>query len=152
SVTSAVQQVIVTDLRPANDDFAQRVLLSGEVQTASIDQSNATTEIGEPRPFAASAGETVWWQWTPPRTARATVVVTPPPQDNALLSMFTGSQLQSLYLLTNHSDLITQLVQGGTNYQISLDSSSNALSGVSLAIALNDIEITQPVPQTQFYA
>lgn len=152
SVTSAVQQVVVTDVRPVNDDFAQRLLLGGEVQTAPIDQSNATTEIGEPRPFSASAGKTVWWQWTPPRTARATVVVTPAPQDNALLSLFTGSQLPSLYLLTNHSDLITQLVQGGTNYQISLDSSSNSLSGASLSIALNDIEITQPAPQTQLYA
>ena len=152
SVTSAVQQVIVTDGRPVNDDFAQRLLLSGEVQTASIDQANATTEIGEPQPFAVSAGKTIWWQWTPPRTARATVVVTPAPQDNALLSIFTGSQLQSLYLLTNHSGLITQLVQGGTNYQISLDSASNALSGASLAIALNDIEITQPASQTQLSA
>jgi hypothetical protein len=152
AVTSAVQHVIVTDSRPPNDDFAQRIALSGEVQTVSINQSNATLEPGEPRPFAGSAGKTVWWQWTPPRTARATALLKPDPQDAGLLSVFTGSQIQSLLLLTNHSARLTQAVQAGTDYKISVDSVSNILVGASLTIALNDLEISAPTPQTVFYA
>lgn len=152
ATTSAVQQITVTDPRPVNDDFSQRILLTGEVATGSINQTNATVESGEPRPFAVSAGKTLWWQWTAPRTAQATVVVTPAPQNSALLSLFTGSQLQSLYLLTNHAGILTQPVQAGMNYQISLDSVSNELSNASLSIALNDVEISNPAPQTVFHA
>jgi len=150
--TSAVQQITVTDPRPVNDDFSQRILLTGEVASDSINQSNATVEPAEPRPFAVSAGKTVWWQWTAPRTAQATMVVTPAPQNNALLSLFTGAQLQSLYLLTNHSGILTQPVQAGMSYQISVDSVSNGLSGASLSIALNDLEISNPAPQFVFHA
>jgi Regulator of chromosome condensation (RCC1) repeat/Bacterial Ig domain len=151
-MTSGVCQVTVNLSGPVNDDFDNRTILAGEVHILPINQSNATVEVGEPRSFPQSAGKSVWWQWTPPRKAWASVVVTPAPQTNALLSLFTGSQVGALFLLTNRAGFLVNPVQAGTAYQIAVDSLSNELVGDSLVVALNDIEITNPSPNTVFHA
>jgi hypothetical protein len=99
SVTSSVRMITVTQLRPANDDLEHRLVLAGEVAESPINHSNATVEIGEPRPFPGSAGKSVWWQWSPSRKTHATFVARPAPQTNALVSLFTGSQVASLFLV-----------------------------------------------------
>jgi len=152
SLTSIVHQVTVTLTRPSNDDFARRTPLNQEYWTSDIDQVNASVEPGEPRPFPESAGKSVWWQWTPPRQARATFVVLPVQEDNALLGLFTGAQVNSLFLLTNHASGFIANVQLGTTYQIAVDCLSNELSGTSLAVALNDLEIILPQANAVFHA
>lgn len=57
---------------PANDNFAQRVPLSGTNVTFSGDNSAATTESGESCPPGAS-GRTMWWSWTAPTNGIVTI-------------------------------------------------------------------------------
>ncbi len=147
-LTSSVHRVTVTMPRPSNDDFARRRLQSEECWTSAIDQVNATVELGEPRPFPESAGKSVWWQWTPPRQARASFVVVPAQESNALLGLFTGTQVEALFLLTNQANGFIANVQLGTSYQIAVDCLSNEVSGASLAVALNDLEIIYPPANT----
>jgi hypothetical protein len=135
--------------RPPNDDFAQRTILTGEVNAVTIDQTNATVEVGEPRLFPQSAGKSVWWQWTPPRTARASFVVVP---TNGLVSLFSGSQIEALVLLTNRAGSVVAQVSTGAACQIDIDCVSNELTGASLTIALNDLEIAYPPRGQVFHA
>lgn len=47
-------------LAPANDDFANAQLITGDTGTVNGTNVNATTESGEPGP----AGASVWYAWT----------------------------------------------------------------------------------------
>jgi hypothetical protein len=152
SVTSSVRIITVTQLRPANDDFENRIVLVGEVAESPINHSNATVEIGEPRPFSGSAGKSVWWQWSPSRKTHATFVARPAPQTNALISLFTGSQVESLYSLNQGAGQVVHLVVPPTAYQITVDSGAGVLSDSSLLVALNDVEITSPAANAVFHA
>src|SRR5262249_26451645 len=48
---------------PANDDFANRIVLSGASVQATGTVVNATVEPGEP-----NSAPSVWWTWTAPET------------------------------------------------------------------------------------
>jgi hypothetical protein len=53
--------------QPANDNFANATLITG--QTAQVTGSNvgATMETGEPTTVEGwAAGQSVWWRWTAP--------------------------------------------------------------------------------------
>lgn len=150
SVTSSVCPVSVTVPRPENDDFAQRIMLNGEVATGVINQTNATMETGEAALYPDNAGHSVWWEWTPPRSAWATVSVAP--ATNALLGVFTGSQVDALHLSASGKNTATFLAEAGLAYEIAVDSPTNTLASGSLTAILNDIEITNPVPNMEFHA
>jgi hypothetical protein len=152
SITSSVCQVTVSLVRPANDDFANRSPVAGEVVVASIDQTNATVEAGEPRPFAISAGRSVWWEWTSPRSAWATLTVTPAPETNALLSIYTGSQVAALYPQAMGTGSVICLMDVATPRQIAVDSASGILAGRSLMMVLNDIEIISPTVNKVYFS
>jgi hypothetical protein len=152
STTSSVCQVTATLVRPPNDDFAGRFPVAGEVVAASIDQVNATAEAGEPRPFAGSLGRSVWWEWTAPRSAWATVVVTPAPQTNALLGIYTGSQVAALYPQSAGTGAVVCWMEAAEPRQVMVDSMTDTLQGSSLQLVLNDVEITAPAPNTVYSA
>ncbi|HYG22902.1 MAG TPA: Ig-like domain-containing protein [Verrucomicrobiae bacterium] len=62
-------------VRPPNDDFAQRLTLSGSSITLSSSNQTATSEPLERLPLGA-LGNTVWWSWTAPASGQVTVTNT----------------------------------------------------------------------------
>jgi hypothetical protein len=72
---------------PANDNFANRITISG--QNAVINASNvgATYEVGEPIHIydGNSIGTSVWWSWTPITTGTVTMTATSVGFGNALI-------------------------------------------------------------------
>jgi len=59
-------------VKPANDNFAQRIAITGASATLAADNSGATTELGETLPGGAT-GRTLWWTWTAPSTGTVTI-------------------------------------------------------------------------------
>ncbi len=150
--TSAVARVTVVLAGPANDRFANRALLEGEYEVEAFSNEQATVETGEPRPVLTSASQSVWWTWTAPRSALATVVVEPPHDTNAVLAVYTGSAVDALFGFTNGLGRCTFSAQAGVTYQIAVDSRVGSLLDASLVLALTDVELTAPAKNSVFRA
>ncbi|HVY70538.1 MAG TPA: SBBP repeat-containing protein, partial [Verrucomicrobiae bacterium] len=133
---------------PFNDNFAQRIPLSGKYLSVVADNSGATTEAGEP-PALAGFGRSVWWSWKAPANGRllATTRGTGFP---SFLAVFGGDNLASLQLLaTNNipspgSDTPGAVVPviAGTTYQIAATSlpgqTGNIFASLVFSSATND--------------
>jgi hypothetical protein len=138
SNTGAIQLNIAPP-RPANDDFANRIALTGARATTTGSNSGATGEVGEPAQSGAT--NSVWWTWTAPTTGSYTFD-TRGSRFDTWLSLFTGTNLPSLTLVAadddgggNLTSRITQNVTAGTTYQIAVDGYSSATGPINLNIA-----------------
>ncbi len=107
---------------PANDNFANRLSMTGESgHIGPIDASGATEEVGEPnQPFFL---QTTWYTFTPAVDGRITLDFTASVLDTAnagfppQLDMFTGTVLVTLVDLIND-------IEFGDDGVISLDVTS----------------------------
>jgi hypothetical protein len=138
SNTGAIQLNIAPP-PPANDNFANRIALTGATVNATGSNRGATPEVGEP----AQSGliNSVWWTWTAPTTGNYTFDTIGSGYDT-FLSLFTGTNLPSLALVANNDDggpnntsRITQSVTAGTVYQIAVDGWSDRTGPINLNIA-----------------
>jgi hypothetical protein len=110
-VTQAPQCPPVTGPPPANDDFANRIPItgSGAVLTATGSNANATSEAGEPSDGIGGGGtETVWWTWTAPcsfSVASPTSFIDTIGSDfDTVLGVYTGSTLATLVRFASDDD------------------------------------------------
>src|SRR5947207_1022701 len=62
---------------PINDNFENRIILSGSSVTFAGTLANATIQAGEPSTtyYHGWVDATVWWSWTAPATGPATLEV-----------------------------------------------------------------------------
>jgi uncharacterized repeat protein (TIGR01451 family) len=109
---------------PPNDDFTNRIVLTGDSVTTTGSNTYATLEPGEPN-GGWSGAQSVWWTWTAPATGIAVVGVT----------NFTGSQVLTIYtgdFVTNLDPVVNAswfnvpfavqfVVATGSTYQIAVD-------------------------------
>ena len=137
SATGAIQLNIAPP--PPNDNFANRIALTGSTANATGTNRGATGEVGEP----AQSGQinSVWWTWTAPTTGNYTFDTIGSGSDT-YLSLFTGTNLPSLALVASDDDgggnltsRITQSVTAGTTYQIAVDGWANRTGSINLNIA-----------------
>ena len=125
---------------PPNDDFANRIGLSGFVVSVTGQNTNATKEPGEPDHAGNSGGKSVWWTWTAPASGMTTIATTGSSFDT-LLAVYTGSSVSALSLVASNDDespevftsRLTFSAQAGTAYQIAVD----GWGGASGSIVLN---------------
>ena len=102
---------------PSNDNFTNRIVLSGLPVSGSADNTYATSEPGEP---LQGDGRSVWWSWTAPQSMLVAVAS----DWSARIGVYTGDSLTNLIL----TPLFTSAGQtvfnatGGVTYQISIDS------------------------------
>jgi hypothetical protein len=138
SATGAIQLNIVPP-PPANDNFADRITLTGATANATGTNRGATGEVGEP----AQSGliNSSWWTWTAPTTGNYTFDTIGSGSDT-YLSLLTGTNLSSLALVAANDDgggsltsRITQSVTAGTTYQIAVDGWSDTTGPINLNIA-----------------
>ena len=114
---------------PANDNFASRVTLTGDLAEAFVQTVGATRENFETSPVGSPVSRSVWWTWTAPRTGKATIT-TDGSSFDTVLAVYTGNTLSTLTEVASNDDRVnlkirTSLVSfgtvGGTTYQIQLD-------------------------------
>jgi hypothetical protein len=58
---------------PPNDDFANRIKLSGSRVSTKASNAGATKELGEPNHMGNPGGSSVWYSWTAPASGRVTL-------------------------------------------------------------------------------
>ena len=130
---------------PANDAFADRIVLSGASATGAGSNASATYESGEPL-FGLGNGS-VWWSWTAPRTGQAVASATGS-TFSPLLAISTGSSVNTLATAAfgvpgsaTNTTVAAFSATAGVPYQISVDSASG-VSGplqVNVAMAAPDV-------------
>ena len=123
SVTNTV--IVVVDFPPSNDNFTNRITLSGVNLTTSGTTLYATLETGEPRYPGITSGGSVWWSWTAPTPGTATITITGTNAGAQILAVLTGGTLTNLVPLTragpNQNPLTLSFLTGaGTTYQIAV--------------------------------
>jgi hypothetical protein len=129
-----------------NDNFANRITLSGSSITTTGTNVNATKETGEPKHAGNIGGKSVWWTWTAPASGTVTIDTTGSSFDT-LLATYTGTSVSGLIAVTNGSNddnpaggtttsLVKFPVTAGTVYQIAVDGYNAASGNISLHINL----------------
>lgn len=130
---------------PANDNFANRITLTGTSLTGNGSNVGATKESGDPSKLAGNTGgKSVWWTWTAPSSGKVTLD-THGSNFDTLLGVYTGSSLASLTLVgandddpaggTTTSKLIFNAL-AGTTYQIEVDGYGGASGNITLNLSL----------------
>jgi hypothetical protein len=130
--------------RPANDDFAAPLQLTGEALSESFNLVGAGLEAGEIPALATARERTAWWTWTAPRSANLTAVLRGVATDVSL-EVFAGGTVDSLVKVSEGSGEARLSVEGGRTYRIRISMSADiATTTGTLLLALNDVEITRP--------
>jgi hypothetical protein len=118
-------------VRPPNDNFANRVMISGSSASIAGTNSGASKEAGEPNHAGDPGGSSVWWSWTSPFNGYVTLSVEATgaswwyPQ--YVLAVYTGTSLSGLVSVASsqatngHPPQAAFVAAAGTNYQIAVD-------------------------------
>ncbi len=138
---------------PANDAFANPVVLAGESARVTGANANSGREAGEPRILGFAGGASLWYRWTAPRSGRFQFAAESADFD-PLLAVYTGTALGNLALvdandnagnLTAHAgSLATVEAVAGTVYLVSVDTKSAAAVG-QFTLSLTDSLWQAPV-------
>jgi Bacterial Ig domain len=108
--------------RPANDDFADRAILTGSNIVVIASNGGATTEPGEPSHAGTPPNHSLWWSWTAPANGGVTVILASNPFDTAI-QIYIGTTL------TNLNSIIGNWSNGEVNF--------NVVAGREYLIAMN---------------
>ena len=130
-------------VRPPNDNFANRIMLTGATTATNGSNVLATREVGEPL-HARELGDTsVWWSWIAPSATNVTISTFGSSFDT-LLAVYTGSSVTNLTLVADSDDIdpadgiLTSTVSfdatAGQTYQIAVDGFDGASGQVALRI------------------
>jgi len=127
-------------LRPANDRFADRILMPGSTNTVTGTNLGASKEAGEPDHAGNPGGKSVWWSWTAPMAGTITLSTAGSSFDT-VLGIYTGSSLATLAEVasdddggTNRSSRATFFAAAGTAYQIAVDGFRGASGQITLSM------------------
>ncbi len=111
---------------PANDDFADAIVLSGMLPITDPNGTNveASEEAGEPLPDPT--GTTAWWRWTATEAKRICFQTGGVAETDTVLSVFTGASLAGLTLVETNDDdpglgrasKVTLMASPGTTYHL----------------------------------
>ncbi len=127
---------------PANDDFADREVLEGDLPlTATGSNLEATKELGEPPlggPGVFASGHSVWYEWKATISGFVTVDTCGGSSMRAEISVFTGTALNALSEVAGNfasegpdcpgqdffGEAVTFKAVEGITYEIGIDGSS----------------------------
>lgn len=110
-----------------NDNFADRLELTGGADAVLGSNVGAGREFGEPEHWPGTGGASVWWSWQATQTGNVTISTAGSSFDT-LLAAYTGSSVSGLTVVTRNDDYgtggtsqISFQAIGGTRYQIAVD-------------------------------
>ena len=124
----------------ANNDFRNRIQLRGINLVATSHNAGATRQPAEPEPAPGSAGKTVWWSWQAPVNGPVTLDISQSDYPFPL-SVFTGSRLPDLTLLTNGIGTVTFQGVAGRFYQIEVADSAGLTGAIRLTLQAPVVEL-----------
>ena len=150
---------IVLNLNPAlvlNDDFAERLTLSGQTNQVSGSNLGAGKEPGEPNHGGNAGGRSLWWTWTAQLTGPVLISTRNSTYDT-VLAVYTGTSLASLMLVAENEDTdpanpaagstVVFPASAGQTYQIAVDGyrfdDGTVAEGT---VVLTLVQPTPPVP------
>jgi len=123
---------------PTNDDFADRVVLTGNQVTASGTNIDATGETGEPNHAGLSNPiASIWYEYTP-NSDGDLVINTFGSNFDTTLAVYTGSSVGTLSQVVANDDTsgvqseVGLFADGGTTYYIAVDGFGSAEGAVAL--------------------
>ncbi|MGI8904933.1 MAG: YncE family protein [Candidatus Sumerlaeaceae bacterium] len=132
-----VQTAVLTP--PANDNFANSILIMGESGSVTGSNTNGTKETGEPNHAGYPGGKSVWWRWVAPIT-KVVEFDTKTSNFDTLLAVYTGSSVSALTLIASDDQsggFSTSKLQfsavAGTTYHIAVDGYSAASGNIKLS-------------------
>jgi hypothetical protein len=157
SAASAFAQV------PANDNFANRIVLSGNLVTVNSTVVNATKEADENFHAFNSGGHSVWYEWTPTFTAAVSISGFGSGNFRILLAAYTGTSVSSNSLTEIDSAIEPQFggnavlsftATVGTVYKIAVDGRNGTTGTFSFTlnqpVPVPTVSMTAPVPGQSF--
>lgn len=132
--------------RPANDNFANRIALTGPTVSASGGNFLASKERGEPDHADELGGASVWWSWTAPAPGNV-VIQTEGSNFDTLLAVYTGSTLTNLTVVASSDDISTNQPTSfvtfsaipNTAYQIAVDGYDGEPGDIQLHVTMQDV-------------
>jgi hypothetical protein len=130
---------------PENDNFSNRIVLTGLPTTTGGANANATRESGEPDHTDESFGQgnrSVWWSWTSPINGNVTISTSGSPFDT-LLGVYTGNTASSLAVIAQNDQdpqggndsRVSLTTTAGTIYQIAVDGYFSSTGNITLNIS-----------------
>ncbi len=131
-------QIAVTGTAPANDNFANRIVLTGADFSTTAVNLNATAESGEPAHAGTPAAKSLWWRWTAPSAGRVEIRTTGS-SINTRLAIYTGTAVNALTAVVANNDepgAVAFTAAAGTTYQIAVDGFNGAAGDIVLTGAL----------------
>jgi hypothetical protein len=140
-------------VRPPNDNFANRILLTGFPVSATGSNFLATREAAEPVYALAETDSSVWWRWTA-SGADNIIITTAGSTFDTVLAVYTGSSFASLVEIasnddeensTNRTSLVSFSTSPGLTYQIVVDGFEGAFGQLALAIRSPRPFLSDPV-------
>ena len=140
--------------QPANDLFANRIVITGTNPVVTGSNVGATREAGEPYHAGNSGGASVWWSWTAPRSDRATISTAGSSFDT-ILGVYTGTSVSALTTVASNddnpdaSDYTSQVVFNAVSnqtYQIAVDGYDGLSGSVRLSVVEAPAPPLQPAP------
>jgi Tol biopolymer transport system component len=117
-------------LAPVNDNFADAQIIGGDSGSASVDNTEATAEAGEPDHAGHAAGLSVWYRWQPTTSGSVTFDTLDPAgvYSDTVLSVYTGSSVGALTEVASNDDASSYIYSAvsfeataSTVYYIALD-------------------------------
>ncbi len=140
---------------PPNDDFANRIAVTGTNFVLAFTNVVASREAGEPQ-HGAEGDHSMWWSWTAPASGRATVWAFSW-SVNTLAGVYQGNSLANLVPVGTRAyywnllfggastAMVSFNAAGGTTYQIAVD--SRGTGGGTIGLVLN---FSPPQPNDSF--
>ncbi len=144
--------LVIPPPAPANDNFANRVAITGFNTTATGTNVGATKEVGEADHAGNSGGRSVWWTWVAPSNGTATVTTAGSSVDT-LLAVYSGSAISALTLIAGNdqdpaggnTSRVTFNATAGSTYHFAVDGTNTGLSIAAGTISLNLALTAAPV-------
>jgi hypothetical protein len=111
---------------PINDQFAQRIAITGTDLTLVGSNRTASAEANEPSHGGTPARKSVWWSWAAPGNGIAQITLL---RSYQRIAVYLGDSLETLQPVTNGLGAASFEAVPGTTYQIAFDVDRLNLSG-----------------------
>jgi hypothetical protein len=124
----------VAHAQPANDNFANALVLSGAVVSTNGSSVGASKEAGEPNHAANTGARSVWFNWTAPASGQVrldTIGSSGSFNNDTLLAVYTGDTVNALTEVASNNNgpglangwsLLEFQASQGVTYHIAIDS------------------------------
>src|SRR5262249_49725994 len=128
------------DRVPSNDNFANRIAISGTNTIVTGSTIGATLEPGEPLHRGYYGGSSVWWRWTSPGPGYVTIDTINSSFDT-LLAVYQGTSLTNLVEIasddnsgSNYTSLVNFHTKSNLVYAIAVDGYDGDAGDIQLRV------------------